>query len=95
MDKKLVFVIEHCQNCSSHQWNTRHDEAKYTGFAHSVTDAIKSQIPEASVLINQVPKEWHEKDIYCSLIPNYDDNYHVYDMVGRMGAFEVSTVVEG
>jgi hypothetical protein len=25
----LVFVIETCQNCKTHAWNTRHDEAKY------------------------------------------------------------------
>jgi len=24
-----VFVIETCQNCKSHVWNTRHDENKY------------------------------------------------------------------
>ena len=24
-----VFVIETCQNCKSHHWNTRHDENKY------------------------------------------------------------------
>jgi hypothetical protein len=26
---ELVFVIETCQNCKSHVWNTRHDENKY------------------------------------------------------------------
>ena len=29
---ELVFVIETCQNCKEHHWNTRHDEAKYTEF---------------------------------------------------------------
>ena len=24
-----VFVIEHCENCAQHQWNTRHDAAQY------------------------------------------------------------------
>lgn len=24
-----VFVIEVCQNCKDHHWNTRHDQAKY------------------------------------------------------------------
>ena len=37
MDKKgkldQTFVIEHCENCRSHQWNTRHDEAKYKQYA--------------------------------------------------------------
>ena len=26
---KKVFVIEHCENCAGHQWNTRHDPNKY------------------------------------------------------------------
>jgi hypothetical protein len=29
---ELVFVIETCQNCKGHHWNTRHDEAKYLDF---------------------------------------------------------------
>lgn len=24
-----IFIIEHCENCKTHLWNTRHDEAKY------------------------------------------------------------------
>ena len=24
-----IFVIEVCQNCKDHHWNTRHDQAKY------------------------------------------------------------------
>ena len=23
------FIIEVCENCRTHSWNTRHDEAKY------------------------------------------------------------------
>ena len=26
---EIVFVIETCQNCKDHGWNTRHDESKY------------------------------------------------------------------
>jgi hypothetical protein len=29
---ELVFVIETCQNCKEHHWNTRHDESKYLDF---------------------------------------------------------------
>jgi hypothetical protein len=29
---ELVFVVETCQNCKEHHWNTRHDEAKYLDF---------------------------------------------------------------
>ncbi len=31
-DSELVFVVETCQNCKEHHWNTRHDEAKYLDF---------------------------------------------------------------
>ena len=27
-----VFVVETCQNCKEHHWNTRHDESKYLDF---------------------------------------------------------------
>ena len=27
-----IFVIETCENCKEHQWNTRHDQAKYEDF---------------------------------------------------------------
>ena len=27
-----IFVIEVCQNCKDHHWNTRHDQAKYTEY---------------------------------------------------------------
>jgi hypothetical protein len=27
-----TFCIEVCQNCRSHQWNTRHDENKYNQY---------------------------------------------------------------
>jgi hypothetical protein len=28
-----TFVIEVCENCRSHNWNTRHDENKYKNYA--------------------------------------------------------------
>ena len=28
-ENETVFVIEVCQNCKDHHWNTRHDQAKY------------------------------------------------------------------
>jgi len=36
MEKKggdNTFVIETCENCRSHNWNTRHDENKYKNYA--------------------------------------------------------------
>lgn len=29
MSEKLIFVVEHCENCHLHQWNTRHNEQQY------------------------------------------------------------------
>ncbi len=28
-----TFVIEVCENCRAHNWNTRHDEMKYKNYA--------------------------------------------------------------
>ena len=28
-----IFVLEVCENCRQHSWNTRHDEARYKGYA--------------------------------------------------------------
>ena len=37
-----------------------------------------------------MPKVHAMSDIYCQLIPNDDPNQPFYEMVPRMGAFEVS-----
>ena len=29
---EYIFVVETCQNCKEHHWNTRHDETKYEDF---------------------------------------------------------------
>jgi len=39
-DREIVFVIEVCENCSSHGWNTRHNEAKYQEFFTRMANAI-------------------------------------------------------
>lgn len=35
MERQLdnTFVIEVCENCKTHLWNTRHDETKYKNYA--------------------------------------------------------------
>ena len=92
--EKPIFVIEHCVDCHTHRWNTRHDEAKYKSFAADLASRIQQNVPDATILYNQVPKKWYEKEIYCQLIPNEDEKNDLYDMFPRMGAFELSTVVE-
>ena len=52
MNKDIIFVIETCQNCSTHHWNTRHDEAMYQDFFKKIANAIISRIPNAMVMKN-------------------------------------------
>ena len=35
-------------------------------------------IPEATVVLNMVPKEWVDFEIYCQLVPNEDENDPYY-----------------
>ena len=91
---EMTFVFEVCAQCSGHQWNTRHDEAKYQQFFSDCANAIKAQVPNANCIMNRVPKPWYEKEVYCQLIPNEDERNPYYDILPRIGAFEVSTVVE-
>ena len=93
-NNSITFVFEVCAQCSTHQWNTRHDEAKYAQMFADVSAAIKAEVPNATCVMNRVPKPWYEKEIYCQLIPNEDDNNPYYDILPRIGAFEVSTVID-
>jgi len=67
-----VFVIEVCQNCKDHHWNTRHDQAKYQEYFNRVSSAIVELIPNAITMRNQIPKSYLHYDLYCNLIPNED-----------------------
>ena len=51
----VQFVIEHCCNCERHQWNSRHDEAKYKAKALEVQELLGG--PE-KCMINRAPKSW-------------------------------------
>ena len=53
---KPTFLVEHCFDCNTHAWNTRHDEAKYLRYAKAVEEAIRKAIPNLSndqVLVNE------------------------------------------
>lgn len=52
MNSDIIFVVESCQNCKEHHWNTRHDEAKYQEFFKKVASAIIEKIPNAMVMKN-------------------------------------------
>ena len=47
-------------------------------------------MPSATVIKNQVPKEWVDYDIYCQLLQNEDENNPYYQSIPRTGAFEAS-----
>lgn len=47
-------------------------------------------MPDSTVIFNLVPKAWAMSDIYCQLIPNEDEETPNYEIVPRIGAFEVS-----
>lgn len=55
-----------------------------------VASAIKEHVPSADVKFNMVPKVHAMSDIYCQLVPNDDDNNPFYEVVPRIGSFEVS-----
>ena len=89
-----IFMIEHCVDCDSHNWNNHHDEAKYKRYAAEIAAKITDLLPDARVLINSVPKQWFDIGIYGPLIANEDEDDDCYEMIPREGAMEISTVAE-
>ena len=89
-DNDIIFVVESCQNCKDHHWNTRHDEAKYQEFFKKVASAIIERIPNAMVMKNQIPKQYLPFDLYNNLVPNDEEDTPYFQQVPRTGAFEIS-----
>lgn len=58
--------------------------------SYLVEAAILKEVGDVKVVKNLVPKVHAMSDIYCQLIPNNDDNDQYYEVVPRIGAFEVS-----
>ena len=73
MNNEYVFVVECCQNCAEHRWNTRHNEEKYQEFFKKIASEIISRIPNAMVMKNQIPKSYIHYDLYNNLVPNDDE----------------------
>ena len=42
---RKIVIIEYCVNCNSHNWNNRHDEAKYREYAHNMTAYLQERVP--------------------------------------------------
>ena len=57
-------------------------------------DFLVSMEPGIKVLYNQVPKAWYDYDIYYSLIHNSREDLDVFQMIPKLGSFEVSTVID-
>lgn len=89
-NSEYVFVVECCQNCNEHRWNTRHNEEKYQEFFKRIAAEIINRIPNAMVMKNQIPKNYISFDLYNNLVPNDDDQTPYFQQVPRTGAFEVS-----
>ena len=60
-----VIVVECCENCRQHNWNTRHDPNKYEEFFQNMSSAIQAKFPQAQVIKNTVPKAWADMEAYC------------------------------
>ena len=90
MSSDPIFIIEVCQNCAQHQWNTRHNEEKYNNYFKMMATAIVEKIPNAVVMRNQIPKDFMNYDCYINLVPNEDPNIPYFQQIPRIGAFEVS-----
>ena len=73
-----IFVIETCQNCNEHRWNTRHDELRYLQTFKLLANMIVSKIPNAMVMKNQIPKSYLDFDIYNNLVPNNEPEQPYY-----------------
>ena len=52
--------------------------------------AIKENVADSEVVMNLVPKVHAMSDIYCQLIPNDDEANEFYEVVPRIGSFEIS-----
>lgn len=89
-DQKKYVVVEVCQNCSTHKWNTRHNESKYQSFYAKVQTAIATLTPDVEVLCNKVPKSYAGFDLYYNLVHNNASDNKCFDQIPRIGAFEVS-----
>lgn len=55
--ESLRVYLEYCVNCESHQWCTNHKSDKYKNYVAQVKSAINSQIPECTIIENDLPKE--------------------------------------
>ena len=85
-----VIIIEASSNSNAHAWNTRLDDSKYESYAANLQSALREMMPDVTIFQNRVPKEFIFSDNYMQLIPGGEN---VFEMIPRMWAFEVSTVI--
>ena len=51
---QMCVTIAHCSNCRTHQLTTRHDEAKFSSYAHQLASGIKLAMPLVKVVVKPV-----------------------------------------
>ena len=92
MEASTKYVtVECCIDCASHQFDTRHVEAKYVACLEQLTKELEKTIPGIQVLKNAIPKTWVDYHLYKNLIHNSDESCPIYEMLPELGAFEIST----
>ena len=64
-------------------------------FFEATSMAIQTMVPNGNCIMNLIPKAWYKKKIYNKLIRCENASMPFYDMNPRVGAFEISTVVDG
>ncbi len=96
MESKEILIIECCQNCSLHQWNTRHKEERYNSFFSTsrkklnnrkVESSIQEGSPTVEVWKNKIPKDHIKHPLYKNIIIMDGPSN---ELQPRLGSFEIS-----
>ena len=79
-----VVYVEHCVNCSSHNWCTNHDEEKYKDYFAKCQTSIQNVCPEIIVKSNVMPLITEENNSSFMINPlSFKSHFP------RIGSFEI------
>lgn len=79
-----VVYVEHCVNCSSHNWCTNHDEEKYKDYFTKFQNSVQNIRPDISVKSNVMPLITPENNATFTSNPLSFKNHFP-----RIGSFEI------
>lgn len=92
----MIISIEHCKNCSYHNWCSRHDEKRYEQLALDLKNKILTESTNINVVINNVPASYRKFDPHGTNFINigrsnkyYDRQQSEFVTFPRLGSFEV------